>query len=497
MTAMGEPTAGVSLRALLERGRRRGLVTLPKYLAVTLVQQLCRALRAAPPGGDPATLDNVQVGFDGQVRVAAAAGDALEVPAVALVLDELLDETVDPELTRLIGEARRADAGLSTVLSLEQRLGHWQVKQLQLFPGTDLTAALVAWLFPTEANSAPGEAFTEWIREQCTGPVSREEIPAAPSKPIRWHWLMLGLVALGVCLLATIEVASRFLEEASRPPAQKVAAPPSPPSPPPAPRPGTSIAAEPTRPLEPSLPRWGEGVPGVVQLSSSVHGIELETAGFAVSAPWKKWAVKTKSTQARTPRYASLFVAEFDQQRAFTRLSQVGSSGWLTLTAPEVRFFAMQPDQRPDQGTFGLAFGIIDQPGVGVHESAELFRPNVLTDAMTVIEYRRFVLKGLDPKKQYAVLLAPGPRGTPPPVIATATIPKAGNRETSGAGFVQPGAPLDQVLLKAGAEVKVKGVSRLSFVVLTTRGAAEVLATVSVQAVAQQVKPGPAKRGGP
>ena len=66
-------------------------------------------------------------------------------------------------------------------------------------------------------------------------------------------------------------------------------------------------------------------------------------------------------------------------------------------------------------------------------------------------------------------------------VIATATIPRASARSWSDSGFQQQGAPLDQVLLQPATPVRVKDASRLSFVVLTTKGAPESRAWVVVE----------------
>ena len=163
------PPASVALSGLLTRARRRGMVTVPAFVTVGLVQQLCRALQQAQahaqgvtaPG--ELTLETVQVGFDGRVRPAAFTEARHDVPASALILEQLLGETRDPELTRIITEARLADPEIATALALEQRLAHWQVKQHQLFPGHDLTSALVSWLYPEQSPAAPDEAVTEWL----------------------------------------------------------------------------------------------------------------------------------------------------------------------------------------------------------------------------------------------------------------------------------------------------------------------------------------------
>ncbi|MDP1829211.1 MAG: hypothetical protein Q8L48_38460 [Archangium sp.] len=462
----------VTLRALLDQGQARGLTTLPPFIAVSLVHRLCRALQEPlerTPG--EASLENVRVGFDGSVQVPVSAGAGRDVAAAALILDQLLGETIDAELTRLIGEARRSDPGITTPLALEQRLGHWQVKQRQLFPKHELVSALVAWLFP-ESEGAPDEAVAAWFTEQCTWPLAPGRLARAvvptPRGTSAWPWrLALGAGALLGAGLVLVELPALF-DEPAPPPAMIAPRPPAPPPPAAAPRPPT-VDAPP--PAPPTLPRWAEGAPAQVRLSSVVHGVLLETAGFSVTAPGRPWAARTRSRQLPhpPPRYASLFVAEFDAQHAFKRLALVGPKSWLALSEPEARFFVIKTDHAPDDGSFALRLA-------GPGAKGEQLRPEVLNEAMTDVEYRRFVLEGLSPTMQYAVTQASGP-----PVVVTATVPKAAVRDLTGAGIQQPGTPPDQLLLQVGAPVKVKGVSRLSFVVLTTRDAPEVFASLFVK----------------
>lgn len=484
---MSEPDApAVTLRALLDQAQARGLTTLPPYVSVILVQRLCRALQQQAREPGEVSLETVRVAFDGSVQAPVSGGPASDVAAAALILDQLLVETIEPELTRIIGEARRTDPSITTALALEQRLGHWQVKQRQLFPKHELVSALVAWLFPGDVEGAPDEAVAAWFAEQCTWPLAAERpAPAVPPSrrgTLAWPWriALMGGALLGARLVL-VELPSLFeqpppvvrptparaLEPApALAPSQPAAAEPAPPSPPPPP---------------PELPRWGEGAPAQVRLSSVVHGVLLETSGFSVSAPGTPWTVKTRSRQLPhpPPRYASLFVAEFDAQHAFQRLSLVGPKSWLVLTQPEARFFVVRTDQAPDDGSFSL---LVSRPGAGPGQ----LRPEVLNAAMTDVEYRRFVLDGLLPTMQYAVAQESGP-----PVVVTATVAKAAVRDLTGAGFQQPGTPPDQVLLQVGAPVKVKGVSRLAFVVLTTKGAPEVFAAISVKALGEVRVPKP------
>jgi hypothetical protein len=456
--------SGVSLRGLLERARRRGMVSLPPFITVKLVQHLCQGLQHVnEPGG--VSLDSVTVGSDGKVWVKSG-----DVVAAGVVLDQLLGETNDPELVRIIGETKLPDA---TALSLEQRLGHWLVKQHQLFPRADLLAELVSWLFPGEVKTAPSEQVAAWLQEQCTGPVL-EEPRALPSPATRWWPVALALLAVAVGATALVITSEQHPVSTPEPRLPPVAT---------TPRPAPPAVLEPPRAAPDTLPRWGEGVPVLVKLSSIVHGIELETAGFGVSGPAPRWAVKTVSSvpKAAPPGYASLFVVDFDGNHRSV-LRQVTTS-WLVLTRPEARFFAMQTDQPPHDGSFGLAFALAPaQPGSPQFtELPKLRRPNVMTDAMTGLEYRRFVLSGLNPKKSY-VIAQQG--SAPPPVVVTATIPHGVARDLTGAGFMQRRAPLDQVLLQ-GVPVTVKGASRLSFVVLTTKGAPEQLTSVEVKEATQ------------
>ena len=483
---------GVSLRQLLARAGRRGLSTLPPYLSVILLQQLCRGLEHAHGSGavvpGEVDLDSVVVGFDGRVRVTSCGAPERDVAAAALVLDQLLGETVDAELIRIIGEAREpvATRRVPTALSLEQRLGHWQVKQRQLFPRHDLPAELVAWLYPEEAGRSADEEVATWLDGERSGPVTAEPTRSAPaplaSRRVRIAALITAMVGLLAVVVheATLKRASEItggdrydvpapvavLMSPVRDPEMAVALP-------------KPAIIEIPKEVEPKLPRRGAGAPAVVRLSSAVHGIELETSGFSVSAPAPRWAVETISSRRGRPAppYASLFVAEFDAKGRLDRLAQIGPS-LLTLSQPTARFFAMQTDQPPDDGTFGLDFATID--GTLINWQSKLRRPDVLTDSMTTLEYRRFVLEGLSPAVTYEVMQRLNAQGTTPPVIATATIPRATSRSVMHGGFQQKGSPLDQVLLKPGVPVSVKDASRLSFVVLTTRGAPEVTTSVDV-----------------
>lgn len=484
---------GVTLGELVARAHRRGLSALPAFLSVSLVQQICRGLQHAHQHGAPVpgavSLESVVVGFDGRARVTCFGDAALDVPAAALVLDRLLGESVDAELIRIIAEAREPEAmrRVPTALSLEQRLGHWQVKQRQLFPRLELVSELVAWLYPGEARRETGEAFAAWMDTECTGPV-RPEPPPRPrglpvaTRPPSLRRMRVGLLTLLGLLVGTLlGVHSLLLKRELQPPQPSVE-PPSMavliPAAPAAAEPSqvkmVAVAEEPV----PNMSRRAEGAPAQVLLSSKVHGVELETAGFAVQAPTSRWAARTVPMRPRRqlPSYASLYVAEFDESSRLQRLTQLGPT-WLTLSQPSARFFAMQTDQPADDGSFGIALATVS---VGViAPDPRLERPDVLTDSMTTLEYRRFVLGGLNPSKRYVVTLREN-RGPTPPVIATATIPRAAVRSRTGSGFQQRGAPLDQVLLQPSVPVTVKDASRLSFVVLTTRGAPELRATVDV-----------------
>ena len=227
----------------------------------------------------------------------------------------------------------------------------------------------------------------------------------------------------------------------------------------------------------PSFTRNASGAPIKLQLSSRVHGVRLEASGFEVSAPWKNWAVKVVPMRGQTkaPPYGSLFVAELGD-RQVARISRVGPEGWQQLHSRDARFFLMQTDLQPGEGSFSLAIG---KAGKGQTKVTEL-REGVLTDAMTQIEYSRFLLEGLEPGQAYEVIQHKAPKEAGPPVVAIATLSSVNSRALKGAGFNQAGSPLDQVLLSPGVPVKVSGVSRLSFVVLTTDDAPERLASIEV-----------------
>ncbi len=491
------PAAVVPLAALVERARRRGLVSLPAYLTVGLVAQLCRALQQAHEQGAVAegelNLATVVVGFDGQVRPTCFGEARPDVAAAALVLDQLLGETLDPELTRIIGDARAKEPSITTAVGLERRLVHWQVKQRQLFPGHDLTAALARWLFPNPTRSLDADV-AEWLCAQCTGPLIEEPEPPSviePSKPFNWRWIagvaLVLLFGTAVAMVLQLLTVRRHSLETLPPdavvePAVAVVVPLPTPKP-------VLIEAAPV--AGPALPRTATGAPAKLKLSSEVHGVLLERSGFPITAPSRRWAVKVAAPRGRkkAPRYASLFVAELGDGNV-ARLARVGPEAWLPLTGREARVFLMQTDQPADDGSFSLELGIPRGEGV---RAAEL-REDVLTDAMTQLESSRFVLDGLDVGQRYEVTQQRAARGATPPVIATVTIPNVHTRELRGAGFKQAGAPLDQVLLQPGVPVKVAGVSRLSFVVLTTADAPEAFSTIEV--VPRGAAPAP-KRGAP
>ena len=463
------------------------MVTVPAFVTVGLVQKLCRALQQAHEQGLTApgelTLEAVQVGFDGRVRPTAFGEARHDVRAAALILDQLLGETVDPELIRIIGEARLGDPVITTALALEQRLAHWQVKQHQLFPGHDLTGALARWLCPEQSPAAPDEAVKEWLESQCTGPIVDEpELPRrkALSTPSNWRrlaWVGAGLMFLIGMALAAFSMSLRYQPQEHDPVASITAARVAEPIaelPKPAP---LAVVTEVQDSQAPRFPRSASGAPIKLQLSSRVHGVRLEASGFEVSAPWKHWAVKVVPTrgQKRAPTYGSLFVAELGDQKV-ARLSRVGPEGWQQLHSRDARFFLMQTDLPPGEGSFSLAIG---EPGKGETKVTEL-REGVLTDAMTQVEDSRFLLDGLEPGQTYEVIQHPTTKEGGPPVVAIGTLASMNSRALKGAGFNQTGSPLDQVLLSPGVPVKVSGVSRLSFVVLTTDDAPERLASIEV-----------------
>ncbi len=485
----------VSFRELAAAAAQRGLSPLPPFLSVTLVAKLCNALESAHQAGTieegTVALDTVHLDLAGQVSVRAWGRPEDDVAAAALVLDELLGETLDAELTRIIAEARApaAERRVATARALEQRLGHWLVKQLQVHPGKDLGAELAAWLFPAHAPRPVNPEVAAWLEAervaavlQSPSPASPRPAEAPPARALRLGFIfgVAGLIlGLGFIVLWHGEVPAAA-EDTGPPPAVPLAAvaalrPAPPGSDDPAPTELHRIAAQPQVPPGPYLPRAATGVPAAIELSSDVHGIDLEQVGLRVDAPSPRWGLKTAASHAKdkAPEYAALFVASVDGS-GVRNVSVVGPKKWSEFVAPSVRVFAVQPDQAPGDGSFSLEFASIT--GGLPRPLPKLRHASVLIDAMAQQEGRRFILSGLSPTQRYVVSLKAGPASR---VVATASIPRKG-RVWRGGGFQQAGSPIDQVLLQPGVPVELKGASRVSFVVLTTQAEAGTHARVEV-----------------
>lgn len=466
----------VTFGELLNETRDRGLTRVPPFLSVTLARLACRELEQ-PHDEGALDLDTLSLDFAGKVHVDTTSADA--VLDLAEVLDALLAGHHDDELNRLLDDARAPanERSVADLRAFDQRLGHWLVKQTQ--PKKNVAAEFLAWLRPDEAPKAVSADFVQWIEtERSTdvrAPSPRAAAPSPAGDSKRGLFVALGVLA--VVIVGGFGFAIRMDAEPTPPPSGPIVLPPPKFVPPPPPQ---KVAAAPVIqplavPVEPTLPRSGSGIPARIVLSNLVHGIDVTTAGLELTAPSKTWAIKTVPAphDQKPPHYAWLFVATLDEQGALGSLSLVGPNEWKKLEAPRARVFAMQPDQRPDDGTFALAVAVM---GAKLFERKEMQHHNVLTETMTQVEGRRFMLEALEPEKAYVVRLKSGPAK----VVVTATFPRAMARTMRNDGFQTKGQPIDQVLLQPGSQVTVKGVSRLSFVTLTSPGAPDAQAEVEV-----------------
>ncbi len=465
---------GIPLSEVVEAAARRGL-RLPLFLRVTLVQGLAAQLALAHGRGDgrgAVSLETVELGFDGVARPLAWGLPGDDVRAAATLLAGLPGEAPDDELARVISEA----ADFPAPLVLEQRLGHWLVKQRQLLPGHDLPAEFMAWLFPQRAPEKASEVVTAWLDGECrASPLLPPPTPRVARRPVTAR-LVLSLVGAVLGTGVMLNWAVHGLPERPPPPSARVVTPPPPP-PVPALARTPEVQVAPSEP-EPALPRWVHGAPAQAELSSRTHGVDLARAGFAVQGPGPRWALQTRTSNPRTPPppYAALFAATFDPGGGLREVTQVNSKTWANFTAPSVRVFAMQPDVAPDEGSFGLAVAKVS--GQAHLETFASTRADVLTEAMTQQETRRLVVDGLVATNSYVVVQRRV--GSNARVIATATVSSRTARSMRALGFQRKDTPLDQVLLEPGVPVEVKGVTRVSFVVLTTSGAPEQRAWVEV-----------------
>lgn len=467
----------VRLREVLEVAERRGAASPPLFFSASLLRRVAQALGA--PAAAAASFD-VSLDFAGRVTVVSSGAPAVDVAEAALLLDRLMGEQLDAELTRLIHEARLPGTDVDAA-ALERRLGHWLVKQHQLFVGQDLVAEWLAWLLPGDAPRPATPAVAAWFESTRAQPLA----PARAATPVvapprRWPLVLAAVTltgAVGLALFSHDEV-----EPAAPPPVPlTVLAPPTPPTPPTPPAAPAPTRAAPPLP-GPALPRHLSG-PTTATLSGAVHGLELERAGLAVKAVHPTWALRIAPRDPRrAPPYAALFVAQVDASGRIDDVSVV-STQWKTLDqrrAAIARVFAVQPDHPPDEGTFGLQVG--EARGNAVFEHPAEARKEIFTDAMAQQEGRRLIIDSLDPQRRYQVTVTSPPRPGAW-VVVSVTAARGPSRSFRGEGLLLKGTPIDQTLLQPGVPVEVKGVTRLSFVVLTTADTRAAEATVAVTEV--------------
>lgn len=451
--------SGVTLRELMDKARRAGHPRLPTFVAVHLLRRLSTAVENAiglPPGA--LTMDSVSLHFDGTFSLTGSAGAAEDTRALAALFEPLSLDT-PPELALVIAAAARGE--LEQPRELARRLGHWAVKQQQLPGDMDLNVALLAWLFPGDVADEVTPELARYFESTRTAEPESEAAPVVEAPPVGakhnagWLFGTLALVAVTSTML--------FLAHRSTPlfPHYGQADRDLPPMPP-------TVEARPAPIVipEPALTRVGHGVPANVLLKPSVHGVDLTRAGFELKpeAPPLRARLTTAQGNRQLPKYAWLYVAEFDAAGRFSKLSTLGTK-WAPFSAASVRFFLVQPDHPPESGSYDL-----EVQGGERH-------PNVFREAVTQQEGRRFILDQLDPEETYAVTLERPPSGTAPPVVVSATQPYNWVQ-----GGVFPGnGPLLQALLSPGVPMKATHATRLSFVVLTTPETPDVQLTVKVQ----------------
>lgn len=447
----------------------------PVFLSVSLVQRLAMALAHAPASAPPldASLD-----FEGRVEVQG--GDV----ASAAQLLEQLGAAQEPELARLLNEARTRALDAAT---FARRLGHWLIKQHQLFPERDLVREWLAWLYPRTAPRRADPAVAEWLERETLAVPSRTPGSAGSARA----WVALALLAIGASAFA---IRSLLAEPPLEQPTPLPSGPPRPlPPPPPPPPPRAASAPAPLQvPTTPELPRWHSG-PGTATLSGETHGIDLREAGLALEAPAEsaRWALRlTVKDPKHPPPYAALFVLPLGPDGHPGPLGVVGTS-WRAFDAkktPTVRVFAVQPDAPPDEGTFGLDLG--REQGSGFAREAARSRDEVFTDAMAQQEGRRLIFDDLDQRSRYRLQLA---AEAPPElqVVASVTAARPLVRSFRGDALLAKGMPLDQALLQPGVPLEVQGVRRLSFVALTTPETRGLSASVTVSLVSSKSAPTP------
>lgn len=446
----------------MERARLQGHPRLPAFVAVHLLQRLCAAMEHAPLQTDHAlTVDSVSLHFDGSFSVQGSAGPEEDARALAALFEPLAGAPEDELALVLRGE-------FESPRLFSARLGHWAVKQRQVAGSMELGVALLAWLFPEDApQPTPPELAEYFVATRTEAPVMLRVRPRVQSKtqqPTRrpTRQVALGLVA---CALVGFGLfALRPQSEVCSIPHDELAQLRKPVPPPPQPtKPPTPVLLPVSAPIE-SLPRYGHGAPKNFVLRPSVHGIDVTGAGFEVTAPAPTWSARTSfaSRAARLPNYAALYAAEFDAKHQWLRLTEIGQ-GWTALSGASARFFVVQTDHPPTEGTFDLALAT----GIDSKRKLGERRRDVFTDATSQQEGLRYILDELDPTETYLVTLQKHAAGAGAPVIVSATRPR--HLLSNPLPFQERG-PWLQTALIPGLPVQVTAVSRLSFVMLNAPG---------------------------
>lgn len=459
----------VTVRALMDKAATVGLARLPPFVATTLLQRLATAVDGATDVPDGAiTADSVSLHFDGTFSVQGSGGAARDVVALA-ALYEVLAGPADGDLDEVLRAARRGE--IDRPLTLAQRLGHWLVRQRQLPSALDLHVALLAWLWPERAPQAVPSALADYFESE------RAVVPAALSQPrlpmtrdgrmtMRAKFFSGAALVLFVFLATLVaawtehDVDPGAMAPLSEVPRKILAARPPYQRPPP---PAVPVALPETpAPVQEELPRYAQTVPNRITLRPSVHGVDVTKSGLLRTPKKSPWSVRTAPAQNwnHLPDYASLYAAEFDAQGNWLKVTQVDAA-WKALQGTSARFFLVQPDNRPDEGSFDLMVA----EGVDARRKPATRVPDVFTDVVVQQEGRRFMLDELDARKSYVVTLRKSPEATAP-VIVSATLPRFGR----GPVPFHAKGPFRQTLLTPGASVTVTGVTRLSFVMLVAPG---------------------------
>ncbi len=453
-------SASVTLQALMERAHLAGHPRLPTFVAVHLLQRLCAALEHASVQTDtPLAMHTVSAHFDGTFSVEGSAGPQEDARSLAALFEPLGGGSED-ELAQVLAAGLRGE--YANPRELAARLGHWAVKQRQVAGSMELGVALLAWLFPEHAPQAPPPELVEYfVAERTTAPT------AAPprvkeAEPERWR---MGLLSVAIFVLGTGLLVVLPLEPEPEPvdaPARPLQ--PVTPAGPPTPKPVTPTPQPAAQPPVDELPRYGHGAPKSFILRPSVHGLDATRAGLAVTAPAPSWSARTSFAKRgeKLPDYAALYAAEFDDAGTWLRLTQV-DSGWTALSGKTARFFVVQTDHPPGDGSFDLALAT----GTEAKRKLGERHRDVFTDVTAQQEGRRYILDSLDPLETYLVTLQKPAAGSGAPVIVSATKPR---HRIHDPGPFHTRGPWLQTVLVPGVPVSVTWVSRLSFVALTAPG---------------------------